>query len=114
MAGKRGVGAERDGDGGALERLHRRNGVADVAEHRGNRAPLAKAAQAEAMLLCDPVDLHDTIACQVFAQRIIFKTAFERQGDRLRHAGIGFARRKTEIKVEIHGARHIHHSTVNH
>ena len=66
------------------------------------------------MFFCHCIDLFHTFSCQMFAQRIILKTTFQRQGNRLSHTGIRLSRRKTKIKVEINGSWNIDHSTVNH
>src|SRR5574342_184711 len=72
----------------------------------------AKPAQAKAMLICNGCNFVHTLTSDVFAKRVIFKAAFQSQGYRFRHTGVGLARWKAKVKVEINGAWHINHTAV--
>src|SRR5688572_12993068 len=70
-------------------------------------------AQAKPMFSRHGADLFHAPAGKMLTQCIVIETPFQGQGNCLCHAGISFAWRKTEIKVEINGSWHIDHSTVN-
>ena len=71
-------------------------------------------AQAKSVPFCYGTNLFDAFPGKVFSQGVILETAFQRQSDGLRHTGIRFPWREAEIKVEINGSWHIHHTAVNH
>src|SRR5215212_731921 len=71
-------------------------------------------AQAKSMFFSHSTNLFHAFSRQMLAQRIILKSSFQGQHHCFSHTGIGFAWRKTKVKVEINRSWDIHHSTVNH
>src|SRR5690606_5358635 len=73
-----------------------------------------KTAQAETVFPCDRTDFLDPRPGDVLPERVILEPPLQSQGNRLRPAGEPLAGRKTEVKVEINGSWHGHHSAANH
>src|SRR5687768_11067237 len=60
----------------------------------------AESAQAKPMFRSEGADFFHTFPRQVFAQGVILKASFQRQGNGLSHTGVGLPWRESKIKVE--------------